>query len=95
MTSKVNWIADKILKQEDALQETIAAIHDGKAVPPDQPTVPALPDANAEQQAFADLLAALKDTDEGDADTAVTVLSAEEFSAESFTPDTPKEPSHE
>lgn len=58
-------------------------------------TIPAAPipvDAAAERAAFEALLALLKATDDGDSGTVVTILSAEEFADETFTPTTEEKP---
>jgi hypothetical protein len=50
------------------------------------PTTPVVVDPEAERAAFAALLTLLKATDDGDADTVITVLSAEQFAEDTFTP---------
>jgi hypothetical protein len=50
------------------------------------PPAPVVIDPATERAAFAELLALLKATDDGDADTVVTALSAEDFAEDTFTP---------
>ena len=97
-TPNVQWITDKLMKEEEqiALQQ-VRDFHDKLTGVRDVPNVSDVPngtpvpepvpvDPEAEQQAYADLLAFIANRDEGDADTVVTILSAEEFAAETFTP---------
>mgnify|MGYP000184973743 CR=1 FL=1 len=90
--TNTNWITDRILKQEDALLDAAKNIHDGIEMPVEQPSPPPSIDPDAERQAFADLLAALIETDDGDSDTLVTILTAEEFAEEDFVPEHTEEP---
>jgi len=90
--TNTNWIADRILKQEDALLDAAKNIHEGTEIPLERPSPPPSIDPEAERCAFADLLTALNNTDEGDSDTLVTILTAEEFAEEDFVPAHTEEP---
>lgn len=54
----------------------------------DTPAAPVLVDPEVERAAFAELLALLKATSDGDDGTVVIALSAEEFAEHTFTPGT-------
>lgn len=88
------WIGEKILAQEDKLMEQLAKTHfdklDGKepdTPPPPAPEAQDLPvDPAVERQAYADLLAHFAENPEDDCE--VTMLTAEEFAEDTFTPAT-------
>jgi hypothetical protein len=91
----VQWITDKLMKEEqDLMLQQVQKFHDNLTGVPDvpnpAPTEPAAEpvpvDPDAERQAHADLLAFIANRDAGDADTVVTILTLEEFDAETFTP---------
>lgn len=90
--TKIDWITDKIISQHDAAAEQVVDDHlrDGPGSPESQsvdPDVPPVPvDPEAEREAFAELLAFASNPDDGDADTVVTALTADEFDAAIFTP---------
>ena len=86
----LKWISDKILREEPLPRGPDFS----EPLPETHPEPVAVPiDLAAEQQAFADLLTKLAETDEGDMDTHVTILSADQFAADAFTPtNPPKEP---
>lgn len=89
--TKLDWIADKILGQEETLMDTLAAkrlkdADDGTPSPADQPPEPLSVDPAAEQAAFAELLKFIADNPEDDCE--FTALTLDEFAAETFTPPT-------
>lgn len=86
-----DWIAEKILAQEDTALEALAAkrLQDaerGDTAPPELPVEPVAIDPAAERAAYAELQQQFAARDEGDADTIVEELSLEEFTEDSFTP---------
>lgn len=96
MTDKDDWKTQKILRDADEALLKMAVDHSKRirGELPEEPTpepVPVPLDPTVENDAFKALLAALAETDDGDTDTAVDVLSLDEFDAETFTPATPPE----
>lgn len=94
---------DKILNSpaddsEHIFDDALTPEPDGWPEPPHEP-VPI--NLNTERQAFAELLALLSAEDDGDADTAVTALSLEDFAAgntpnpDNLFPLSNEEPRHE
>lgn len=90
------WQADRSKKELDESLLEMAKQREREIrgipepTPPEEPVyVPA--DPATERDAFQALLTAFADTDEGDTETTVDVLSLDEFTAETFTPVTPPE----
>ena len=89
-----DWIADRILKQEDELMKEL---RDARFAPADasspQAPMPAAVDAPvdpaAEAAEFADLIASFAANPEADCE--IIALTAEEFAQGTFTPAEPKE----
>lgn len=79
-------LADPVSEAEKELEQLLGSAsepkHGDELVAPE----PVVVDASAEQQAFADLLKALADTDEGDVATRVEALTLDAFKAETFCP---------
>lgn len=90
MTQNNDWIADKILAQEDDLMAALAAkrLHASEGRPDHTDTlqIPVPVDPVAERLAYAELQALLAAKDEGDAETVVTCISLVNFERDSFTP---------
>lgn len=80
----------------DELSE-IPIEHDHGPLPhnPDEPIQPVVVDQEAEQLAFEEFLKRLADADESDSDTAVTVLTRDDFAQEQIDPPDAAQPSEQ
>lgn len=94
MTDNNNdWIADKIMAQEDKLMEALAEKRfkeiegTSESRTPDAPSQEPVPvDSAAEKQAFADLLALFAKSDSEENGTAIQALDLDQFAEDEFTP---------
>lgn len=91
MDPKFSWRSDTGAIDEDALlkqqlDDISAANGIGAQSVPPPPMEPVPVDPEAERAAFAELLAHLAATDDGDPDSIITSISAEAFAEDDFIP---------
>ena len=96
MHSKISWTDANPTSEEDVLLRQALASGEADGTnpsPPKYPPAEIVTDDEAERAAFTALIALLNATDDGDPDTIVSAITAEEFTNEAFSPVSEESPS--